>query len=372
MPAMGKKFRFGTHDCGPFCCTSRRAFIGGGVAAAGALAMPGILRAQPTPAGRITAIAQKAVVDVHHHFVPPEYLTAAADELAKSGAMSFPPYAKWTPAATLDEMDRNNVGTAVLSISTPGIWFGDDAQGRRLARICNDYAAKMQADHPGRFGLFAAIPLPDTAGSMTELSYGLDTLKADGIGLMTSYSGRYLGDQSFWPVYEELNRRKAVLYVHPASPNCCNLIKDEVNPSFIEFPTDSTRTILSLLYSGTFQKFRDLRFIFSHNGGTMPLLINRVMQLGQAPGDRSRIAPADIPGELRRHYYEVANSANRASVGAVMQMADPAHMLFGSDYPYVPVGATEGGLLNVGLSDNEIQAILRDNALALLPGMRRA
>lgn len=361
------RFRF--HACGPACCTpsggmGRRGLLQASLAGVATLAAPSILRAQPA----IAAVTQKAVVDVHHHFVPPAYRTEAAEALGASGVFAFPPYANWTPEATLAEMDRNAVRTAILSISTPGIWFGDDAQGRKVARLCNEYAARMQADHPGRFGSFASIPLPDVEGALAETAYALDTLKADGICLMTSYNnGAYLGDPRFWPVFEELNRRKAIVYVHPNNPSCCAGIADFVNPSFIEYPSDSTRTILSLLYNGAFAKFRDIRFIFSHNGGTLPILLGRIMQLGHAPADARRVPPDTIPAELRRHWYEVANSANRASIGAVMQFCDPAQMLFGSDYPYVPVGATEGGLMDVGLDPRQIQAILRDNALRLIP-----
>jgi len=369
--------RFRLHGCGPLCAHSTgpglsrrgilRASLVGAATLLSPLAAPSILRAQTPPV--IPAIAAKNIVDVHHHFVPPAYRTEAGEALAASGVFNFPPYANWTPQTTLEEMDRNNVRTAMLSISTPGIWFGDNEKGRKIARLCNDYAAGMARDYKGRFGQFASIPLPDVDGALAETAYALDTLGADGICLMTSYNGRYLGDPGFAPVFAELNRRRAVVFVHPNNPTCCAGIADDVDPSFIEFPSDSTRTIMSLLYSGEFAKYPDIRFIFCHNGGTLPILIGRIMQLGHSPMAAKRVPPDTIPAELRRHYYEVANSANNASVNAVMQFADPTHMLFGSDYPYVPVGATEGGLLKLGLDPAELQAILRDNATRLLPGI---
>ena len=366
------RFRFGVQNC--LCCLPRRGFLAS-VAAAAALATPALLtpasvRAQSAavPAADIQALTQRSVVDVHHHFVPPEYLSNAHDQLADS--LTYPPYAHWTPQATLDEMDRNNVGTAILSIATSGVWFGNVAQGRKLSRICNDYAARLIQDHPGRFGLFAPIPLPDTEGSLAEIAYAMDQLHADGIGVLTSYDGKTLGDPSFRPVLEELNRRRAIVFVHPASPACCDKLTPNVAASLLEYPTDSTRTMLSLLYSDTFRTLPDIRFIFAQNGGTMPMLVGRVMQLGHAPSAAKLVPPDSIPATLRRYYYETANATTRASIGAVTQMAAMQNMLFGSDYPYVPLAANVSGLLSSGLSAQDVQAIMRDNAVKLLPRLQ--
>ena len=162
--------------------------------------------------GSSTASATKPHrIDVHHHVAPPKYI----EEMR---ALLQPPTINWTPERTLADMDEAGVATSITSITTPGVWIGDHAQGRRVARECNDYAAKLAADHPGRFGLFAALPLPDVEASLREIEYGLDTLKADGIGLFTSYRDKWLGDPAFEPVMEELNRRKAVVFTHPEAP----------------------------------------------------------------------------------------------------------------------------------------------------------
>jgi hypothetical protein len=208
------------HACA--CCTpsfdplndppskARRNFLAGGIAAL-SLGASATRRAaaQPTPV--------KVRIDVHHHYLPPVQAKAFAD--SHVGAP------KWSPQMSLEDMDKAGVQKSVLSLVQPGVWLGNVEAARKLARECNDYGAQLRKDYPGRFGLFAAIPLPDTEGSLREIEYALDVLKADGIALYTSYAGKYLGDAAFVPVFEELNRRKAVVYTHPVSPACCgNLI----------------------------------------------------------------------------------------------------------------------------------------------------
>lgn len=257
-------------------------------------------------------------------------------------------------------MDKNGVATAILSITTPGIWFGDAQAARTLARKCNDYAAQMVRDNPARFGFFAAIPLPDTEGSLREIEYALDVLKADGIGLMTSYGDKWAGDTAFAPVLEELNRRKAVVYFHPTAPNCCRDLMSDVPASLIEYPHDTTRAITSLLYSGSFARLRNVRFVFSHAGGTIPMLAGRISQLGKK-------VPNGVEYELKRLYYEIANSANRSTMAALTNLVPTSQIMFGTDYPFVPIDITAGGMKTLKLSAQELRAIGRDNALALLP-----
>src|SRR5262245_59456043 len=155
-------------------------------------------------------------IDVHHHCASPAFIAEIKARQTGQHALI-----EWTPAQSIEEMDRARVQTAMTSVAPPGVWFGDDAAARALARECNDYAAKIARDHTGRFGLFAALPLPDIDGSLKEIEYAFDVLKADGVGLMTSVNDRWLGDRAFAPVMDELNRRKAVVYVHPTCPRCC-------------------------------------------------------------------------------------------------------------------------------------------------------
>ena len=159
---------------------SRRDILSG-LAGLGAAAILGGSRSLAQPAA-----ATRRVIDVHHHIVPPQYKAAHQEDEIRGGA-GQPYVLAWTPQVSLEQMDATGVATSILSISTPGAWFGSVQDGRRTARIINEYAAGMVRDHPGRFGFFAAIPLPDTEGSLKEMEYAFDTLHADGVGLMTSY-----------------------------------------------------------------------------------------------------------------------------------------------------------------------------------------
>src|SRR5262245_33090 len=177
---------------------------------------------------------------------------------------------KWTVAQSIDDRDQGGVATSILSISEPSVFFGNFDAARKLARETNEFGAKVIADHPRRFGMFATVPLPDVDGSLREIEYTLDSLKMDGICMMTEYQGKLLGDPAFKPVMEELNRRKAVVYTRPFRNDCCrNLVPDVFEP-LIELGTDTTRTIASLLFSGSAEQFPDIKWIFSHAGGTAP------------------------------------------------------------------------------------------------------
>ena len=177
-------------------------------------------------------------IDVHHHYAAPAWEDAARAQDAYSAA-----WKGWSPQVAISALDRGGVQKAVLSVTTPGTWFGNDAAARRLARDCNEYAATMIAQHRGRFGMFVALPLLDVTGSLEEIAYGLDTLRADGVGLFTSYGGKYLGDPTFDPVFAELDRRRTVVFVHPTGPKCCTSLLPAIPAPVIEFGTDTTRAI---------------------------------------------------------------------------------------------------------------------------------
>ncbi len=314
-------------------------------------------------------VAKTSLIDVHHHFVPPFYLAENRDRLAAStGGRISPAWLSWTPERAIAAMDEQGVATAVLSLTTPGVWFGDPQPAAQTARRVNEYAADLARSHPGRFGRFAVIPLPDTEGSLREIEYALSVLKADGIGLLTSYGDKWLGDAAYQPVFEELNRRKAVVFVHPTTPLCCRTLLPDVLPQVAEIPQDTTRAVTNLLFTGTFARFKDIRFIFAHAGGNVPMVLGRMHQY--APKNIAEKAPNGIDYELKRLYYDIAGTAYRPAIAALTSLVPTTHILFGSDNPFVPLAETAEGMMQVGFSAADLQLIGRDNALALLPRLK--
>jgi len=300
-------------------------------------------------------------VDTHHHVVPPGYLAAV-------GSQKFQPVIRnWTPARSLEDMDRAGVATAITSITTPGIWFGDSEAARRLARECNEYAARLVVDFPGRFGVFAALPLPDVEGSLREAAYALDVLNADGVCLFTSYGDKWLGDPEFTPLMAELNLRRAVLYTHPTANACCQNLVPDVPAPIIEYGADTTRTIASLVFSGTAARFPDIRFIFSHAGGTLPFLTERLTRLPLANKDLDRRVPNGVLYELQKFHYDVAQAAHPMALASLLKLVPVSQILFGTDFPFRTSVDHVKGLADFGFGAAELQAIERDNAVRLFP-----
>lgn len=331
----------------------RRFFIGG------ALALGSTFLAGPS-----TAAPAPHRIDVHHHIIPPQYVNEAPPSGASQRGRA------WTPQKSIEEMDRNGVAVSMLSFSTPSYWHPGVEPGRRLARMCNDYSAEMQRDHPGRFGLFAGVPpLDDTEGCLREIEYAYGTLNADGITVMTNYSGSYLGKPAYAPVWEELNRRGAVVYVHPADPACCMDADDGVPPGYLEWPFDTARTVMSLWTGEVVTRWPRIRFILSHGGGGLAMIADRADKFGrQPPGTTDRAARLhDAMAMIRTLYFDTANAANPPAFAATRALAAPGHILFGSDYPYVPISRTADDLARASLSPKERLAIDRGNALAILP-----
>jgi predicted TIM-barrel fold metal-dependent hydrolase len=340
----------------------RRNFLSGGFAALG-------LGAATTAIGSAPASSQtpaaKTRIDVHHHFIPQFHV----DSMTKPGRRAGPPPPKWSPSLSIEDMDKSGIAASILSIAQPGVWYGGNIEeSRKLARDLNEFGAKTVKDHPGRFGLFACIAPPDVEGSLKEIAYAFDTLRADGIGLLTSYQDKYLGDPSFAPVYEELNRRKAVVYVHPTTPDCCRGLVPGIPPGSIEYATDSTRTIAHLVFSGTATRFPDIRWIFSHSGGTLPFLTGRFIRLAE---ERK---PAHLPNgpmpEFRKFYYELAQGNTPGQIAALLKMISISQVMYGTDYPFRDGAEVNAGIEAYGFSAADITAIERENALKLLPRLK--
>jgi predicted TIM-barrel fold metal-dependent hydrolase len=313
--------------------------------------------------------SHSGLIDVHHHFVPPFYLSENLERItAASGGQTHPAWATWTPSRAVESMDQHGVATAVISLTFPGVWFGDKRAAADMSRRVNNYAANLTSSHPGRFGRFAVIPLPDPDGSLREIEHALDVLKADGIGLLTSYRDKWLGDPTYRPVFEELNRRKAVVFVHPATALCCQSLLPDVAPMIAEIPQDTTRAIANLLLTGTFSTFPDIRFIFAHAGGTVPMVADRIRQY--ASGTLAQRVPKGLEYELKRLYYDIAGTAFRPAIAALTGLVPATQILFGSDSPFIPLAETADGMKRLGLSATDLRRVGRENALALLPQLK--
>ena len=344
-------------------CDGRRRFIAG-IAAAGVGSF-----ARPFASGLLSAQTQAAptskLIDVHHHFLPPFYFAENRDGfLTGSGHRIL----SWAPEQALEAMDKHGVATAVLSLTSGIFWSGDRQAATRTARRANEYAAEVVRTHRGRFGLFAVIPLPDTEASLHEIEYAYSVLKADGIHLLTSYDDKWLGHPDYQPVFEELNRRKAVVFVHPTICSCCRTLLPDVSPTLIEIPQDTARAVTNLLFAGAFARFKDIRFIFTHAGGNVPMLLGRMHQYG--PKDMAEKVPNGIECELKRLHYDIAGTAFRPAIAALTSLVPTTQILFGSDNPFIPLADTAEGMMQVGFSQDDLRLIGRDNALTLLPRLK--
>jgi 6-methylsalicylate decarboxylase len=304
-------------------------------------------------------------IDTHHHILPPDYLSALASlGITASGGRPLP---EWDVHSTLALMDRHAIATAITSIAEPGIYFGDRRFARDLARRCNEYSAQLLHEYPQRFGALAILPLPDVDAALRELEYALDTLQLDGVVLLSSVDGRYPGDPMFDELFTELNRRKAVVFLHPTVPAINSELKLDLPSFLIEFVFDTTRAVTNLIYSGTLERCPGIRFILAHVGGTVPYLAYRI-SMGQImlPG-----APQGVMTYLKQFYYDTALSANPYALRSLQELVDATHILFGSDYPFAPevvTGFTVHGVQNYhGFDEQARKAIERESALALFP-----
>ena len=346
------------------CCPPRRGFLSRLAALGAAAVLPGELMAQGANKAPAAARGTPYRIDVHHHLMYPGYLEDAGDRRAGS---TF----KWSPAMSIEDMDKSGIAVSIMSLIQPSASMADVEKGRRVARLANEFGAQLARDHKGRFGNFATLPLLDTEGALKEIGYALDTLRADGIGLMTSYQDKYLGDAAFAPIWEELNRRKAVIYTHPLSPECCRNVKTGVPPAVVEYATDTTRTIASLVFSGTAARYPDIRWIFSHSGGTMPFLLSRFtrqeIDLKEKAAERM---PKGLMYELKKFYYDTAQGNHSGALAALMKIVTPSQVLFGTDFPFRDGAEEIGGLTAFRFKPKDLRAIERGNALKLIPTLK--
>jgi 6-methylsalicylate decarboxylase len=307
-------------------------------------------------------------VDIHHHVLPDFFWQATNEGSNPVGGIMPPP---WSREGMISFLDDARIDVAVTSISTPGVHTGDDAAARALARRCNELSAELIRDRPDRFGGFACLPLPDVDGALAELAYALDVLKLDGVVLFSNSRGVYLGDPRYTALFEELQRRRAVVFVHPNASPDPSAHALGLPDSLIDFTADTTRAVAALHYSGTFARTPDVSYVFSHAGGTVPYLAGRfdiVDRMQVIPGAEQRSSAAET---FRRLYWDTALSWGDPVLRMLRDTVGIGQVLFGTDFPYLrrdmAVSTRQHILDSPELSDGERTAILGATAATLIP-----
>ena len=312
-------------------------------------------------------------IDVHQHVVPPfwaEALPAHGGDPSgpRSGDPSHTVLPPWSPDSAIDFMNSQQIATAILSLTAPGITGWDNSGRREMARRVNEYTAGLVAKRPDRFGHFATLPLPDVDGALQELEHALDTLRADGVILLANYGQKYLGDAAFEPLWAALHRRQAVVFVHPGQPPLPTV--DGVAGPLVDYPFDTTRTAVQLVLNGIIGRYPGMRIILAHAGGFLPYASHRFAELARVFRPDAA-EPADILSSFQRFYFDTALSSSPAALPSLKAFAGSNRILFGSDFPYVSAGivASFTGKLDAydDLTANEQRAISYGNAGALFP-----
>lgn len=311
-------------------------------------------------------------VDVHHHYFPPEFVAwLSAENLDWTGGPEKP---NWTPDRAIETMDRFGISTAIAS-AVPSVFWGDLDQARYWAKLCNDYGARLRQEFPERYGIMATLPLPDTAAACEEAARALDDLGLDAVILFASQGKQYLGDPAYDELMNELDRREAIVLIHPnTAPPGADVPKLHIPYALVEFMLDTSRAVVNLLFNGVFERYPNIRWIVAHAGAMIPYIGWRV-RLGEINQALKANVPEGTMHYLRQLYYDTALSASEPTLAALREFAPPDHVLFGSDYPFVPdplIAEEVAGLEGSRLLDAKAKrAIDRENALKLFPRFAR-
>ncbi|MFJ4521841.1 amidohydrolase family protein [Streptomyces sp. NPDC088810] len=315
------------------------------------------------------------MIDVHAHLLPGFYVeqATAAGHTHPDGMGGWP---TWSVEAHLELMERNGIATAMLSMSSPGVHFGDDKAARLLARQINEYTAELTRDHPGRFGAFASLPLPDVDGALEEIRFAFDDLGADGVALLTHTHGVYLGDPRLEPVFAELDHRQAVVVLHPTSPVCWEQSALGRPRPMIEYIFDTARAVTDLLMAGVLARHPNLRVIVPHCGGALPVLSDRVNEFMRLFLPTQEPPVPDGVQQLRGLYYDMAGTAFPRQVPALLKLVDPDHVLFGSDYCWTPPSLADAHITAIDAAQSPVEgatwrSLTTANAQRLFPGRVR-
>ncbi|WP_040866687.1 amidohydrolase family protein [Nocardia exalbida] len=361
---------------------SRRGALGGAFAGTlGAAAMATVARAtplrtrQPAPSGTYR-------IDLHAHFLPPDYRAA----LLEHGHVTIGGYPTpdWSPERALAFMDYYGIQAQALSVSDPGVSFLRGKEAADMARYCNTYAAGLLRDHPERFGAFAVLPMPDIPASIAEAVYALDELRLDGVVLLSAYDGVYLGDPRFEPLLIALNQRNAYVFVHPAAIAADAKPKLPLPDFLEEFTFDTTRAATLMMATGMTQRYPNIRFQLAHAGGTLPFLSHRISVASQTvigelwPEDLPRPSLLDTQRQIGNFYYDTALSGSAAAMASVLAVSKRDHVVFGSDWPFSALTLPQSGTHDPapGLSDifdaDQRMEVERINPLRQLPRLAAA
>ncbi len=310
-------------------------------------------------------------IDTHHHMLPDFFWRETNDSHAPVGGLSP---LQWSREAMISFMDDAGIDVAVMSVSTPGVHLGDSKKARALARRCNEFAAELVYTRPDRFASFACLPMPDIHASLEELSYALDVLRLDGLVLFTNSNGVYLGDAVLEPVFQELERRKAVVFVHPNPSPDAAAHSLGLPDNLLDFPTDTNRAIAQMHYTNRFARTPNVKYIFSHAGGSIPYLAARfaiIDEMGFIAGGEKRGTAADM---FRRVYWDTALAASDPVLRMLRDVAGIHQVLYGTDFPYLrrdlAVKSKQQILQSPALDDLERPAVLGGNASRLFPRLR--
>lgn len=322
-------------------------------------------------------------IDVHHHIIPKEYVERLKKiNITDSLGVSFP---KWTPETSLSFMKKNGIKTAIVSITSPGVYFKDHKKfSLKISRWCNEYIAQLKKDYPGKFGGFACVPLGFMEESIEELKYALDVLKLDGVCLMTHYNGKYLGDDYYNEFFKELNNRNAVVYIHPEDPAeeyDAKLSDEGIPNALIEVTFETTRMAANLIHSGTVDKYKNIKYILSHGGGTIPYIAWRLAMISYGQKNKrtpvlralydflAKGAPEKGLKVLKDMYYDTALTSGPYALNTLNQFAGSSRIVFGSDFPMAKVApvVTKNLDKHPDFSDEDHSKIDSKNCLGLFP-----
>ncbi|MHC1481643.1 amidohydrolase family protein [Frateuria aurantia] len=319
-------------------------------------------------------MSQSDRIDVHHHLIPPAFVNAMeARGLHEVAGARLP---RWSARKSLQNMDVHGIATALLSLSAPGVHLGGSVtEACDLARACNEFAAETIQQHPGRFGFFAVLPMPFTDQACAEAVYALDVLGADGVVLLGSTDGQFLGDPRFDALMAELNCREAVVFVHPNLHPGTEALGLSIPGFLVEFLCDTTRAACNLMFSGTLDQYPRIRWILAHAGGFLPYIAWRLSLANALPALKRRV-PRGVLHYIRQFHFDTALSPSPYAMATLSKLVAPERILFGSDYPFAPAvitGLEVQSLAALDIFDVHVKAgIARDHALALFPRLAAA